>query len=120
MALFASVRDLEVAIGSDLGTGSWYSVEQSAIDQFAEATGDRQWIHVDTERAQQGPYGTTIAHGYLLLSLLPTLTSGFISFDRQPKFRLNYGQNRVRFVTPVKSGARIRAKATLRACDELI
>jgi acyl dehydratase len=104
--------ELEQAGERALGTSSWVPVEQRQIDLFAEATGDYQWIHVDPEAAAQGPFGQTIAHGYLTLSLLPVLLSEVISVT-DARMGVNYGVERVRFTSPVPSGARVRLHAKL-------
>jgi acyl dehydratase len=96
-----------------IATGDWLLVTQDRIDAFAEATGDRQWIHVDTERARnETPFGATIAHGFLTLSLLSALMRGAVTVNG-PSMTLNYGLNRVRFVSPVPSGSRLRARIAL-------
>ncbi|MGH3496847.1 MAG: MaoC family dehydratase [Nocardioidaceae bacterium] len=100
------------AIGEDLGSSDWLQIDQQRIDAFAEATGDHQWIHVDPERAAGGPFGRTIAHGYLTLSLVPYLGSQIFSFGG-PGAKLNYGSNKVRFPTPVPVGSRVRAHASI-------
>lgn len=106
-------EDLKARVGEELGTGDWLTIDQDRIDAFADATGDHQWIHVDAERAAQGPFGATIAHGFLTLSLLPTL-SGPNAIPRDGvKMGINYGLNKVRFITPVKVGSRIRARRRL-------
>lgn len=111
----AGLADL---VGQPLGSSDWVTVDQSRIDAFAAATGDLQWIHVDPERARAGPFGTTIAHGFLTLSLLPMLfDSGFAIAD--VKMGVNYGLNRVRFVTPVPAGGRLRAHFRLLAFESL-
>ncbi|HZQ81164.1 MAG TPA: MaoC family dehydratase [Gaiellaceae bacterium] len=94
-------------VGDTFGPSSWVEILQSRIDQFAEATGDHQWIHVDPERAKDGPFGTTIAHGYLTLSLLPTASSEVV--PHEGKMGINYGVNKVRFPAPVPVGSRVRA-----------
>lgn len=114
---FNSISELTAAIGEDLGYGDWLEVTQERIDAFADATGDRQWIHVDPERAKDGPFGATIAHGYLTLSLLPLL-AGDIFTVNGPKLVINYGLNKVRFPSPVKVGSRIRANAEVVSIDD--
>jgi acyl dehydratase len=104
--------ELEQAGERVLGTSSWVPVDQRQIDLFAEATGDYQWIHVDPEAAAQGPFGQTIAHGYLTLSLLPVLLSEVISVT-DARMGVNYGVERVRFTSPVPSGSRVRLHAKL-------
>ncbi|GAB41685.1 MULTISPECIES: MaoC family dehydratase [Gordonia] len=114
---FNSISELTAAIGEDLGYGDWLEVTQERIDAFADATGDHQWIHVDPERANDGPFGATVAHGYLTLSLLPLL-AGDIFTVNGPKLVINYGLNRVRFPSPVKVGSRIRANAEIVSIDD--
>src|SRR5208282_2288983 len=108
MRVFADVAALKRAAGEALGTSDWITVDQAMIDRFAEATGDFQWIHVDVERAKASPFGTTIAHGFLTLSLLAGLSQKIYRVDKLAA-RLNYGCNKVRFATPVPSGGRVRA-----------
>ncbi|MXG89488.1 MaoC/PaaZ C-terminal domain-containing protein [Nocardioides flavescens] len=114
MRTFTDLDQLTAAAGEELGTSEWLEVTQEAVDRFAEATGDHQWIHVDTERAAAGPFGGTIAHGYMTLSLVPALSQSIWSLETEgPK--LNYGVNKVRFPTPLRVGKRVRAHATLSA-----
>ena len=108
-----SLATLADFVGRELGVSDWLTVDQARIDAFAECTGDRQWIHVDPERAREGPFGTTIAHGFLTLSLLPTLREQIGVAPEGVAQVLNYGADRVRFLTPVKAGARIRVRVTL-------
>jgi acyl dehydratase len=108
----ASVEDLKAKIGEELGVGDWVEVQQDRINTFADATGDHQWIHVDEERAKQGPFGQTIAHGYLTLSLIPSLGGGGLGLDGV-RMGVNYGLDRVRFIRPVKAGSRVRARRKL-------
>ncbi len=112
MRVFKTFDELTGAVGEELGTSDWLEVDQDRVNAFAEATGDHQWIHVDVERAKTGPFGGTIAHGYLTLSLIPQFTPQIFSLET-PGAKLNYGVNKVRFPNPVKVGARIRATATL-------
>jgi acyl dehydratase len=112
MRVFTTFDELSDAVGEELGTSEWLEVTQDRVDAFAEATGDDQWIHVDVERAKAGPFGGTIAHGYLTLSLIPQFTPQIFSLET-PGARLNYGVNKVRFPNPVQVGAKIRASATL-------
>ncbi|MEU4340469.1 MaoC family dehydratase [Nocardia sp. NPDC023852] len=112
MRVFHGIAELEQAIDTHLGYSDWYTVTQRQVDLFAEATGDRQWIHVDPERAARGPFGTTIAHGYLTLSLLPLLVSQVYRVDGL-KMGINYGCNKVRFPSPVPVGSRVRAGVEL-------
>ena len=110
MRIFTSLDEVVEAAGSDLGTSEWVAVDQERVDRFAEATGDHQWIHVDVDRARQGPFGGTIAHGYLTLSLVPWLGSQVFRLET-PGARLNYGVNRVRFPSPLRVGSRVRLHA---------
>jgi acyl dehydratase len=112
MRVFTSFDQLDDAVGEDLGTTDWLEVTQERVDAFADATGDHQWIHVDVERATAGPFGGTIAHGYLTLSLVPWFGTQLFSLET-PGARLNYGVNKVRFPHPVKVGGRIRATAQI-------
>ena len=107
-----TIAELENAEERDLGVSDWHTVEQKHIDLFADATGDHQWIHVDPEMAAQGPFGTTVAHGYLSLSLLPLLLGQIMSVT-DAKMGVNYGTDKIRFTNPVPSGSRVRAKAKL-------
>jgi acyl dehydratase len=118
MQVIQRLGDLQQRVGQELGVGDWLLVDQARIDQFAQATGDHQWIHVDPARAAQGPFGTTIAHGYLTLSLLPELlASSFTIADSA--MGVNYGLNRVRFPAPVPVGSRLRARAVLQQFEPL-
>ena len=110
--VFESPHDLKAAVGKHLGYSPWMTMEQERVDKFAEATNDHQWIHVDVERANSGPFGATIAHGYLTLSLIPVLTSEFVEFENLER-AINFGANKVRFYTPVPEGARVRARGTV-------
>ena len=112
MRTFTSLDELTSAVGETLGTSDWLEIDQERVDQFAEATGDHQWIHVDVERAAAGPFGGTIAHGYLTLSLIPLLGSQVFALDT-PGAKLNYGVNKVRFPNPVRVGSRVRAKVAV-------
>ncbi|WP_119727675.1 MaoC family dehydratase [Thermomonospora amylolytica] len=112
MKVFDGIADLEKAVGTHLGYSEWHTVTQEQIDKFAEATGDHQWIHVDPEKAAQGPFGTTIAHGYLTLSLLPLLVHQVYRVDGL-KMGINYGTDKVRFPSPVPVGSRLRAGVEL-------
>ena len=104
------INSLRDQLGQEIAVSDWMTITQERIDRFAEATDDRQWIHVDTARAAvESPFKTTIAHGFLTLSLVSTLIRHTLSFDRY-RMALNYGVNRVRFITPVPTGSRIRAR----------
>ena len=115
---FATLASLQARVGQHLATSPWLLIDQQRIDLFAEATGDRQWIHVDPVRAAAGPFGTTIAHGFLTLSLLPELAEKAICID-DVKMGINYGLNRVRFMAPVPSGSRLRGQIRLKAYDAI-
>jgi acyl dehydratase len=102
-------------VDADLGATDWVEVTQDRIEQFADATGDHQWIHVDVERARSGPFGATIAHGYLTLALLAGFSQRNLSIDDET-MSINYGLNKVRFPSPVRSGSRVRARFALQSC----
>jgi acyl dehydratase len=106
------LAELAGLAGRDLGTSGWLEITQDRIDRFADATGDHQWIHVDPERAKAGPFGTTIAHGYLSLSLVIPLWTELLRIEGV-RMAVNYGLNRVRFPAPVPVGSRIRLAATV-------
>lgn len=116
MRTFQSPAHLGDAVGDELGTSGWVTVDQVMIDRFARATGDEQWIHTDPERAASGPYGTTIAHGYLVLSLLPALAAQVYDVAGV-QAAVNYGLDRVRFPAPVRSGSQVRASFTLTSVE---
>jgi acyl dehydratase len=117
-AVFHSALEYQEAIGRTFGPTGWLTVEQARVDQFAEATGDHQWIHVDPERARSGPFGATVAHGYLSLSLvnyfLPDLVRG-----EGMKHGINYGCDRVRFPAALKVGTRVRGRAEIVSVEDL-
>lgn len=108
-----SVDDYKAKAGSELGVSDWLTVDQAKIDAFADCTGDHQFIHVDAEKAKLTPFGTTIAHGFLTVSLLPVLAYGVLPAIDGTKMGVNYGMNKLRFMAPVKSGKRIRARFKL-------
>lgn len=111
-------EELVGLMGRELAVSDWMTVDQERIDRFAEATGDHQWIHTEPERAAQGPYGATVAHGFLTLSLLPAMfTSGFTIGDS--RMGLNYGLNRVRFPAPVRAGSRVQGHFKLLAYEAI-
>lgn len=118
MRIFDSPAALLDAIGADLGTTGWLTVDQQRIDAFAAATGDGQWIHTDPQRAAAGPFGGTIAHGYLTLSLLAAFTADLIEV-RETAMAINYGIDRLRFLQPVRSGSRVRASGTITSAEEV-
>jgi acyl dehydratase len=114
----AHLQDLRERVGEVLCTGPWVAIDQHRIDLFAEATDDHQWIHVDRERAAQGPFGSTIAHGFLTLSLLPTLFERALVIE-DVRMGVNYGLNRVRFTAPVPVGSRLRGRFRLLSYEPL-
>ena len=118
MTSFASLAEFTAAVGTELGSSQWHTVDQHRVDLFAEATGDHQWIHVDPERAKAGPFGTTIAHGFLTLSLLPVLASECYSVAGI-RMAVNYGSNKVRFPAPVPVGSAVRGTAELVSTEEV-
>lgn len=113
---FRSAEELEAAVGRSLGASDWLEIRQERIDQFAEATDDTQWIHVDVERARRGPFGAPIAHGYLTLSLVNAFLPQLISVPTA-KMGVNYGCNKVRFPAPVPVGSKIRAHGEVAAVE---
>ena len=118
MKTITGLDELKASVGEVLGTSDWHEVTQEAIDAFADVTGDHQWIHVDTERATDTPFGGTIAHGYYTLSLAPMLTEQVMSLEGFA-FVVNYGLNRVRFPAPVPVGSRVRATVKLAELQEI-
>jgi acyl dehydratase len=121
MAIFGSrlsLRQLKAMLGRELGLSDWFTVTQERIDAFAEATGDRQWIHVDPERAARSPLGGTVAHGFLLLSLVPFFNFSNEVFQGHFRMAVNYGLDRVRFPCSVHSGSRIRNRAVLKKIEK--
>ncbi|MEU2687828.1 MaoC family dehydratase [Streptomyces hygroscopicus] len=106
--IFTSPDELLMAVDEELGPSDWLEIDQKRVDLFADATGDHQWIHVDAEKAAAGPFGTTIAHGYLTLSLLPSFTPQLLRVENA-RMGINYGLNKVRFPSPVPVGSRLRA-----------
>jgi acyl dehydratase len=115
---FSGLDEFVAAQGSQLGPTDWLEVTQDRVNLFADATDDHQWIHVDPERAAGGPFGGTIAHGLLTLSLLPHFTHQLYTVENVA-MAINYGYNKVRFITPVKVGAKIRARAEVTKVDQL-
>ena len=118
MHTFTTFDELTKAVGEDLGTSDWLEIDQDRVNAFADATGDHQWIHVDVERAKDGPFGGTIAHGYLTLSLVPHLSDQVFALET-PGAKLNYGVNKVRFPNPVRVGSRVRTKVSIAAVDDI-
>jgi acyl dehydratase len=115
---FSGLEEFVAAEGSRLGPTDWLEVTQERVNLFADATDDHQWIHVDPERAANGPFGGTIAHGLLTLSLLPHFTPQMYTIDNIA-MAINYGYNKVRFITPVKVGSKVRARAEIAKVDQL-
>jgi acyl dehydratase len=118
MREFNSIEELQPLVGQEVAVSGWITVDQARIDGFAKATGDHQWIHVDPEKARQGPFGTTVAHGFLTLSLLPLLTQEAIAVHNT-KMGVNYGLNKVRFPAPVPVDSRLRGRFKLLQIDLL-
>jgi acyl dehydratase len=118
MRVLDDLDELSGLAGEELGTSDWLEIDQERVDRFAEATGDHQWIHVDVARAKDGPFGGTIAHGYLTLSLIPYLGAQVFSLET-PGAKLNYGVNKVRFPSPVRVGTRIRDRVVMGETTEL-
>lgn len=118
MRKFDSLEALAACLGHEVGTSEWITITQAQIDEFAEATGDRQWIHVDPVRAAAGPFGTTIAHGFLTLSLLPQMAESAIELGGV-RMGVNYGLNKVRFPAPVPVGSRLRGHFKLTAFEPI-
>jgi acyl dehydratase len=118
MRTFEHLAELQALVGQEVAVSDWITVDQQRIDRFADATGDRQWIHVDPVRAAAGPFGATVAHGFLTLSLLPELSASAIDV-RDTRMGVNYGLNRVRFPAPVPSGSRLRGRFRLLAYEPI-
>lgn len=117
-AVFERLADLKPHIGQEVAVSDWVTITQERINQFAEATGDHQWIHVDEERARSSPFGCTIAHGFLTLSLIPCFAEPSVKV-KSVKMGVNYGLNKVRFTNPVKVNSRVRGRFTLKAFDAI-
>jgi acyl dehydratase len=118
MKTFNTLSELSACVGREVVVSDWTVVSQERINQFAEATGDHQWIHVDVPRAQAGPFGAPIAHGFLTLSLLPHFFASSLDIFGS-RMGLNYGLNKVRFVSPVPAGSRLRARMKLLKCEAI-
>ena len=114
----ASLDDVRARVGSEVGVSSWLTIDQNRIEEFADATEDRQFIHVDPEAASKTPFGGTIAHGFLTLSLLSRMAAEGMLVPDNVQMAVNYGFDRVRFLSPVKSGKRVRGRFTLDSIDE--
>lgn len=118
MRIFESLADLAAVAGQDVAVSDWTTVTQEQVNQFAQATGDHQWIHVDVERAKRGPFGGPIAHGFLTLSLMPWFFENAIEV-RKVRMGVNYGLNKVRFIAPVPVGSRLRGHFKLLRAEAL-
>ena len=112
MRVFSTTEEIESAVGEEIGVSDWVQIDQERVNAFADATGDHQWIHVDQEKAKAGPFGGTIAHGYLTLSLIPMLGAQVFGLET-PGAKLNYGVNKVRFPNPVLVGSKIRSTVSV-------
>src|SRR5437773_237122 len=118
--LINGIAELRSLVGQEVGISDWFTVTQALIDAFADATKDRQWIHIDTERARtESPFRTTIAHGFLTLSLLSYLHGQAVEVRDDFNMAINYGLNRVRFPSPVPAGSRLRARSTLQSIEDI-
>jgi acyl dehydratase len=118
MRTFESLDELKALVGQDVATSEWITITQEQVNQFAEATGDHQWIHIDVERAKAGPFGAPIAHGFLTLSLLPKFFETALAI-KKTGMGVNYGLNRVRFTGTVPVGSRVRGHMKLLACEPI-
>lgn len=118
MKIFQTLSDLAACVGQEVAVSDWLTITQAQVNQFAEATGDHQWIHVDPEKAKSGPFGGPIAHGFLTLSLLPKFFESSFSIVNS-RMGVNYGLNKVRFTAPVPVGSRLRARMTLLASEPI-
>ena len=118
MKTFENLSDLAPLVGQEVAVSDWIPVTQEQVNQFADATGDHQWIHVDVERAKAGPFGAPIAHGFLTLSLLPKFIANAMEI-KNTRMGVNYGLNKVRFTSPVPVGSRLRGRMKLLACEPI-
>ena len=119
MLTITALYELKDHVGQEIGVTDWFTMTQEQITDFAEVTGDPQWIHVDVERARrESPFKTTIAHGFLTLSLLPQFTPQILKINEGLRMGINYGLNRLRFVSPVRSGSRIRARYVVQSVKD--
>lgn len=118
MRTFETLADLAACVGQEVAVSDWLTITQEQVNRFADATGDQQWIHVDPERARQGPFGAPVAHGFLTLSLLPRFFESSFAV-RASTLGVNYGLNKVRFTAPVPVGSRLRARMTLLSAEPL-
>ncbi|MDE2617107.1 MAG: MaoC family dehydratase [Burkholderiales bacterium] len=118
MKTFQSLKEFPPLVGQEVAVSDWLTITQEQVNQFAQATGDHQWIHVDVEKAGAGPFGGPIAHGFLTLSLLPKFFESTMEIV-ESRMGVNYGLNRVRFMAPVPVGSRLRARMKLLACEPI-
>ena len=118
MKTFENLSELKSLVGQEVAVSDWLTITQEQVNQFAQATGDHQWIHVDVERASAGPFGAPIAHGFLTLSLLPKFFQSAMEI-RNTRMGVNYGLNKVRFTSPVPVGSRLRGRMKLLACEPI-
>ena len=116
--IFNGLEGIRAQLGKPIGPGEWVEVDQARINEFASCSGDHQWIHVDVEKANTGPYGTTIAHGLLTLSMIGALNAGLFKFEGF-KMGVNYGYSKIRFPTPVPVGSALRVVAKVLSCEEI-
>jgi acyl dehydratase len=118
MKVFQTLQEVADKMGQELAISDWITITQERINQFADATGDHQWIHVDPQRASQGPFGSTIAHGFLTLSLMPAFFDSAMKIT-QTRMAINYGVNKVRFTSPVPVGSKLRARISLKSAEPI-
>ena len=118
MKTFQTLKELQTLVGQEVAVSDWLTITQEQVNQFAQATGDHQWIHVDVDKAKAGPFGGTIAHGFLTLSLLPKFFESSLHVV-ESRMGVNYGLNKVRFIAPVPVGSRLRARMKLLQCDPI-
>jgi acyl dehydratase len=118
MRVFQTLQEVADKVGQELAISDWITITQERINQFADATGDQQWIHVDPQRASQGPFGTTIAHGFLTLSLMPAFFDSAMKIT-QTRMAINYGVNKVRFTSPVPVGSKLRGRISLKSAEPI-
>ena len=118
MKTFQTLKELQALVGQEVAVSDWLTITQEQVNQFAQATGDHQWIHVDVDKARAGPFGGTIAHGFLTLSLLPKFFESSLHVS-ESRMGVNYGLNKVRFIAPVPVGSRLRARMKLLQCDPI-
>ena len=118
MKTFQTLQEFPALVGQEVAVSDWLTITQAQINQFAESTGDHQWIHVDEEKAKAGPFGAPIAHGFLTLSLLPKFYETAMRIE-ESRMGVNYGLNKVRFMAPVPVGSRLRARMTLLQCEAI-